>query len=178
MKPERLIALGAIGRPHGVRGEVRVHRFNSSSTLLLELEALWLRQGDALREARVESARLHGDVVLLTLADVRGRDAAEALRGTEVCVPREILPPLDPDEVYHADLIGLRARTVDGSDEGQVVDVLDYPSVECLLVRSDEGDREVPLLEPYVAEVDLEARVVIVAHLEDLDLVRSPRRSR
>lgn len=178
MQPERLIALGAVGRPHGVRGELRVHRFNPSSTLLLELDAVWLRQGDVSREIRIEAARLHGDVVLLTLAGVRSREDAEALRGAELCVSRELLPPPGPDEVYHADLIGLRARTSGGTPAGEVVDVLSYPSAECLLVRSEDGDREIPLLEPYVVEVDLGAREVIVAHLEDLDVVRAPRRGR
>lgn len=173
--PERLIALGAIGRPHGVRGEVRVHRFNPESTLLLELESVWLRRGEEARLVKIESARAHGDAVLLQIEGARGREAAEALRGSEICVPREALPPAAEDEVYHADLIGLRAEGADGSAAGEVVDILSYPSVDCLLVRSEEGEREVPLLEPYVEAVDLERGVVIVSHLEDLDLVRRKR---
>lgn len=173
MKPERLVALGAVVRPHGVRGELRVHRFNPESTLLLETGVVWLREGHAPREVRVESARAHGASVLLVLEGCRSREAAELLRGAEVCVSREALPPPDEDEVYHADLLGLRVRTDDGAVSGEVVEVLTYPSAECLLVRSEEGDREVPFLAPYLVRVDLAAREVVVAHLEDLDLMPS-----
>lgn len=174
-EPERLIPLGAVGRPHGVRGELRIHRFNPESTLLLEVSEVWLRQGDVSRKIRVEGARPHGPFVLVWLEGVASREQAEALRGAEVCLPREALPPPDPGEVYHVDLVGMSARTADGTPAGEVVEVLSYPSAECLLVRSDEGDREVPLLEPYVAEVDLAARVIVVAFLEDLELVRRRR---
>lgn len=171
-RPERLIALGVVTRPHGVRGELKVHLFNPGSGLLLEQERVWLRHGDDVREATVQSARMHGPSVLLTLQGVSSRDDADTLRGAEVCIPREALPPAGADEVYHADLIGMRVELADGTRAGEVADVLSYPSADCLLVRSDEGDREVPLLPPYVVEVRLERRVVVVAHLEDLDLVR------
>lgn len=173
--PERLVALGAIGRPHGVRGEVRVHRFNTESTLLLETSTVWLCRDGEVREQRIERARLHGEHVLLVLEGVRGREGAEALRGYEVCVPREALPEPDEDEVYHADLIGLSAVLADGTRAGEVVDVLSYPSADCLLVRGEDADREVPVLPPYVASIDLDARVVVVAHLEDLDPIRRRR---
>lgn len=176
LPPERLVALGAIGRPHGVGGEVRVHRFNPESTLLSEVDLVWLRkEGEAPRAARVERARVHGPHVLLVLEGVRGRDAAEALRGAEVCLPREALPEPAEDEVYHADLIGLTAVLADGSPAGEVVDVLSYPSADCLLVQGEDADREVPILPPYVERVDLDTRTVVVAHLEDLEPIRRRR---
>lgn len=175
--PERLVALGVVGRPHGVRGEVRVHRFNPESTVLLEQEAVWLRKEGEARLVRVERARLHGPYVLLTLEGVSGRDEAEALRGCEVCVERDSLPELGEDEVYHTDLIGLRAVRADGTPAGVVVGVQAYPSADCLVVRGEDGDREVPILEPYVDHVDLRRGVVVVAHLEDLDPIRPRRRA-
>jgi 16S rRNA processing protein RimM len=165
-----------VARPHGIRGEVKVHRFNPDSTLLLEQPAVWLRKGEGeARHVEIDAARVHGTFVLMTLRGVRSREDAEALRGFEVCVPRAALPEPDDDEVYHTDLIGLRAELDDGTVAGEVVDVLSYPSADCLLVRSDEGDREVPLLPPYVVQIDLEAGVVKVAHLEDFDLQRRRR---
>lgn len=173
--PERWVALGAVARPHGVRGELKVHLFNPDSTLLLEQAVVWLRRGEDLREHQVERSRAHSGFVLLTLRGVEGREAADALRGAEVCLPRAALPEPDPDEVYHTDLIGLRAVLGDGSPVGEVVQVLSYPSADCLLVRAEAGDREVPFLTPYVERIDLEAGVAVVAHLEDLDLIRKRR---
>jgi 16S rRNA processing protein RimM len=174
VQPERLIALGVVARPHGVRGEVRVHRWNPTSTLLLERDALWLRQGEAIRTVRVEESRAHGDVVLLKLAGVDGREAAEGLRGAELCLPRSELPALAEGELYHADLIGSQVRTEDGEVCGEVSDVITYPTAVCILVRGPDGDREVPFVEPYI--VSIEQDTVIVANLEDLELI--PRKNR
>lgn len=167
---DRLIALGGIGRPHGLRGELRVHLHNPDSSLLLEVDRVWLRKDGVVRELVVESARRHGPLVLVALKGVRGRDAAESLRGWEICVPRAAFPPPDDDEVYHADLIGLRAEGLDGSPLGTVADVITYPSTTCLLVRSEAGEREVPLLPPYLERIDLDSGRVVLAHVEDFEV--------
>lgn len=172
-----LVPLGAVTRPHGIRGEVRVHRFNPGSTVLLERESVTLRKDGELREVRVSAARPHGDLVLLTLDGVSGREAAEGLRGFEVCVPRDELPPPDEDEVYLVDLIGLSAVDEAGVALGTVSEVIQYPSVECLAVDSDAGRREIPLLEPYVVDVDLDRGRVVLAGIEDFDL-QPPKKKR
>ncbi|MCA9605889.1 MAG: 16S rRNA processing protein RimM [Myxococcales bacterium] len=166
------VALGAIARPHGVRGEVRVFRYNPESTLLLDQSRVWLAEGGEHRPIRVLAARIHGDMVLLTLQGVGDRDAAEALRGVEVCVGRDALPPPEEDEVYHVDLVGLNVVDETGSPVGSVSDVIRYPSVDCLVVEGEDGVREIPLLDPYVVEVRLEEKRVVVANLEDLDVTR------
>lgn len=168
----RWVALGAIARPHGVRGEVRVYRYNPESRLLLEQPRVWLGGEAEPRPVRVLGARAHGEMVLLTLQGVGDRDAADALRGVEVFVPREALPAPDEDELYHVDLLGLDVVDAAEAPVGTVSDVIRYPSVDCLLVRSEDGDREVPLLPPYLVDVQLDRRRVVVAHLEDLDITR------
>ena len=112
--------------------------------------------------------------MLFRQAGVDGRDAADALRGTEVGVPRDLLPPPDADEVYHVDLIGAEAVDEAGQAIGTVVDVLRYPSVDCLLVRAGEEEREVPVLDPYFVRRDPEANRVVLAHVDDFE----PRRRR
>lgn len=171
-EPETLVRLGVVARPHGVRGELRVHRYNPDSTLLEQVEELWLFEATGPRAVAVEGVRRHGAFTLFWLAGVVGREAADALRGTEVGVPRDLLPPPEDDEVYHVDLIGSAVVDEAGEDMGTVVDVLRYPSVDCLLVRAGDEEREVPVLEPYFVRAE-EGRVVL-AHLADFE----PRRRR
>jgi len=174
---EPLIALGAVARPHGVRGELRVHPYNPDSELLLGLDRIWLLRDGERRELEITGARPHKGLFLLTLAGVDDRDGAEALRGCEVAVPRGALPEPDEDEYYHADLVGLTAVGADGSPLGTVSTVIQYPSVDCLELRAEAGIREIPLLEAYVSEIDLEAGRVVVEHWEDFEL-RAPKRSK
>lgn len=175
MTAPRLIALGVVARAHGIRGEVRVKLFNPASDLLFEQRRVWLRREGEVREIRVRQARPEREAALLVLDGIEDRDQADALRGSEVCVPREMLPALEPGEIYFADVEGLPARTPDGADAGQVVRVVEYPTAQCLLLRSTDGDREVPMVEPYLVRVDLDGGFVVVDRLEDLPPER-PRR--
>lgn len=164
------VVLGVITRPHGLRGEVRVRRFNPSSTLLLEVRRVHLWGPDGRRcELSVRSARRSGDADVLGFEGVGSIEAAQALRGAEVAVDRALLPPLAEGEHYHVDLVGMRVFER-GVEVGQVLDVLAYPTVDALrIARSGGGAVEVPILEPYVLAIDPEAGRIDVAYLEDFE---------
>src|SRR5690242_501721 len=110
-----LVPVGVVARPHGVRGELRVHLYNAKSTLLKGIEYVHLlREGKPPVRAKVQSSRLVDKAALLSFADVTDRDAADAMRGVEIAVPRSTLPPAADDEVYLVDLVGLAVRGENG----------------------------------------------------------------
>ncbi|MAQ13287.1 MAG: 16S rRNA processing protein RimM [Sandaracinus sp.] len=150
------VAIAAITRPHGVRGEVRVHPFNPDSDLLGRLKAVWAAdEAGQVRELRIKRARRAPKHWIVVFEGVEGFDAAEALRGLELRVERDVLPALDEDEVYLADLEGLEVHYED-QVVGTVERVLTYPSVVCLEVVGPSGKKELPLVPPWVAELDIE----------------------
>jgi 16S rRNA processing protein RimM len=173
-EPVSWIELGVIARPQGVKGEVRVHVFNPESTLLEELAEVFLI-GEADEEpALVEilSARRGPKALLMRLEGVSSREDVEALRGYTLCIPRAALPELGEGEYYHADLIGLEA--FEGAESiGTVVDVLDYPSAECLKIERPDGFLEVPMLPKWLDRVDVEAGKVLLKGLDDIPLQES-----
>jgi 16S rRNA processing protein RimM len=161
------IELGVVARPHGVTGEIRVHLFNSESTLLRELGEVFLvgEQGEEPALVDIVSTRRGAKALLMRLAGVGSLEDADALRGYKLCVPREALPDLAEGEYYHADLIGLAA--FEGlAAIGRVVEVIDYPSAECLKIERADGFLEVPMLPRWLERVDIEGGKV---HLKDLD---------
>jgi 16S rRNA processing protein RimM len=171
----QLIELGVVTRPQGVRGEVRVHPFNPDSGLLGKLEEVFLVGDDgAPRKARVAASKRAPKVFLLSFEGVTSREEAEALRGLKVAVPREALPDADDDEYYLVDLPGLEVVRGD-TTIGTVLRVLEYPSMECIEVEFEDGLREIPLLPPWVEEVDLEAGVVRIGDCSDVPLSRARR---
>lgn len=132
-----------------------MHPFNAESKLLGELDAVWGAEGEGPeRRFVIEKARRAAKYWIVTFEGVRGRDAADALRGVELRVERERMPDLPGDEVYLADLEGLEVR-FEGRVVGEVSQVITYPSVVCLEVRGEEGTRELPLVPPWVAELDV-----------------------
>jgi 16S rRNA processing protein RimM len=175
-----LVPLGVVVGAHGLHGELRVKPYNPSSELLLSLPHATLRSanGEEAREVAVRQARRHGQGLLIVIAGCSDRDAAQALRGSELCVPRAQLPALSEGEHYLVDLVGLRAQLSDGHVLGEITDTLEYPASQALRVAVKDGAMEIPLIAPYVVEIRLDEGVVIVDHVEDLEVEPAHKRGR
>ncbi len=168
-KAAPLVEIGRLTRPHGVRGEVRVHLHNAESETLDSVrEVTLVRKGATLGVYAVTSLRHADKAVLLRLRGVEDRDRAEALRGSSVCVPRSALPALAPGEYYLGDLVGARVVGPSG-DVGVVVSVNVHPSVDSVVIRTETGDLvEQALADPWILRVDTEAGVLELASLDGL----------
>ena len=159
---ERQILLGRIHGAFGVRGEVKLESFTDPARGILRYQPWTLRGPKGEREVSGARGRETAKGIVATLPGVDDRDAADALRGTEVWVPRSALPPPAPGEYYWVDLEGLRVVNVDGTDFGTVSHLFSTGPNDVLVVRG-ERERLIPFLEPdYVRSVDFEAGVVTV----------------
>ncbi len=155
------LVVGRVAKSHGVRGELVVEvrtdepeaRFAPGSTLRGRAA-----RSKEVRNFTVESAREHSGRLLVQLAGVTDRGAADALRGTLFLVDSEDLgSAADPDEFYDHELEGLPVRIVagrpDGGTEiGTVREVLHTAAGELLAIRpADDSSREI--LIPFVTEI-------------------------
>jgi 16S rRNA processing protein RimM len=160
--------VGVIGRAHGVRGEVAVElRTDEPERRFAPGQVL--RNEDGSRPFTVQSARDHSGRLLVRFAEVIDRNAAEAVRGTllvAVVEPNE--RPLESEEFYDRQLIGLRVRKPDGVVAGTVGSVLHLPTQEVLEVETADGTRLVPFVAALVPEIDLEAGFLTVADVVGL----------
>jgi 16S rRNA processing protein RimM len=171
---DELVELAAVVRAHGLRGELSLKPFNPDSELLRDLDEVVLKLPDGtMRTCAVLGARGHAGSPILALEGVSDRSASEALRGSLVCVPRSALPAPDEGEVYLVDLVGLEARDLEGKAFGRVEDIVQYPSIACLLVKGPAGSWEVPETERYLQEIDVEAGFLVIAHLDELDILHT-----
>lgn len=166
----RWVELGAIVGTHGLRGGLRVKQYNPDSELFARLREVALRQAGEFDIREIKDARATGKGLLVQLVGVETIEAAEALRGAALCVPRSLLPRLPEGEYYHVDLEGLRAEAADGQQLGTVERVVEYPASQVLCVRGADGVREVPMREPYLVAVELEQGKVVIDHWDELDV--------
>ena len=148
------ICVGQILGAHGIRGMVKLASYTEDPEAIASY-------GDLTDEAgtRIFSVTLVGaakDHWLAKVAGVEDRDAAEALKRTQLYVERDRLPPPDEDEFYHADLIGLRAELADGTAMGTVAGIHNFGAGDVIEIALPSGKR--PLL-PFdlqtVPEIDL-----------------------
>jgi 16S rRNA processing protein RimM len=153
---ERRIALAAVAGAHGVKGEVRLKLFSDSVESLAAHSKLFV----GAVERRLVSVREGGKSAVARFEGVADRAAAEALRGSLVEVDRAALPPLEPGEYYHADLIGMRAVDREGSAVGTVVAVENFGAGDLLEIESEVGGRSLIPFRPGIADLDGERIVV------------------
>jgi 16S rRNA processing protein RimM len=170
-RERRLVAVAEVARPHGIAGELRLKVYNLDSDLLLRRPPVLLCLPDGTeREATLTAAREVDKALLVRLDGIADRDAAEALRGAAVCVPRASLPPPDEGEFYAWDVEGAQAVLTSGEPVGRITELSSYPTCDVLVVARANGERlEVPLIDAYVASVDAERGVVELHTIEGLD---------
>jgi len=173
-----LLAIGVMGRPHGVRGEITLRAFGSFPR---SAGTLWLERDDAWRKVEVESARPAGDHWILRLRGVGDREAAAALLPAHAHVLRADLPPLSPGEFYVADTLGLEVRDVKGGRLGKVVSTFWNGAHDVAVIERDpgnerergnagkEGETLVPLVPTVVQEVRVAEGYLLVDWQNDED---------
>jgi 16S rRNA processing protein RimM len=149
------VALAAVAGAHGIGGEVRLKLFAES------VESLKVHKQVRVGERVLTLASLKGDrTPIARFAEVADRNAAEALRGQLLTVPRSALPPLGEGEYYHADLIGLPCRSPAGDALGRVVAVEDFGAGELLEIEKPDGRRAMVPFRDGAADL-VDGRIVI-----------------
>ncbi len=161
--PTRRLRVGRIHRAVGVRGEVKLESMPEPQGNLVRYQP-WILRDAAGREREISGAkaRAGGKGLIGTLPGIEDRDAADALRGAELYVPRSALPPPRDGEFYWIDLEGLRVENLEGVDFGRAAFVFSNGANDVLLVRGDR-ERMIPWVRPdFVRELDFEGGRIVV----------------
>jgi 16S rRNA processing protein RimM len=153
--PGGWLRAGRVGRPHGLDGSFHVVTPNSGLLGVVSHVTVGGRELEIVRQAGTASRPI------LRLDGCEDREAAEALRGEELMVPRDAAPPLEPDEWWAEDLVGCAVHDA-GRPVGVVRNLLALPSCEVLEVQreGETADLLVPLIGDAVREVDVQARAI------------------
>ncbi|WP_412062310.1 ribosome maturation factor RimM [Rubrivirga sp. IMCC45206] len=178
MDPDRLLLMGRVGRPHGVRGELKAVPETDTPERFADLERLFVGPVERAREMALDGVRFQypkgRTVPLLAFADVDSIEAAEELRGAMLWADIDDLPALEEGEAYLHDLVGLAVFLVDEAgaeaDEpfGTVADV--YEGAQLLFAIDRPGAAQVllPDVPEFVLRLDLAARRLFVRPPEGL----------
>lgn len=130
---DRPVTLAVVIGAHGVAGEVRLKLFTETVD---SLKAHKTFNGGALT---LKSVRAGTNGAIARFAEIPDRTAAEKMRGTEITVPRDALPPLGDGEYYHTDLIGLSCETTEGVVVGTCIAVENFGASDVLEIERPDG---------------------------------------
>lgn len=155
--------MGRIGAAHGTRGEVRITSYTEDPLAIAGYGPLETDRPGL--SVTISAARLAKTVLVARLAGISSREEAEKLNGAGLYVARERLPQTEPDEFYHADLVGLEVRLADGSVLGVVTGVANFGADDLLDVKLADGSRSVylPFTKAVVPELHLAEGCLLAA---------------
>jgi 16S rRNA processing protein RimM len=169
------LVVGHLNKPHGTKGELFVWSltdrpegtFAPGVVLYLGDEAGTLP--DPTRPAvRVQEARPFRRGYLLKLEGVGDRNQAGLLRGRYLFRPREEVEEPEEDEVFYHQLLGLKVRTRDGAEVGEVVEVYELRPAHLLKVRGATSTHYIPFLKSIIHELNVQDGILILDPPEGL----------
>lgn len=161
------LVIGQVGKPHGVRGEVRVKPYTEQPERFTWLEFVYVGEEEP-RPVVVEGARVHKGVVLLKLQGYDDRDAAEALRGEWLQVPEAEGIPLEEGEYYLYQIDGLAVVTEEGEALGELVEVIETGANNVFVIEGERGQLLLPDIDEVILNIDFENELITVRLLPGL----------
>ena len=171
--PADAVEVGRVLGAWGVKGGIKVKAFAADPQALFSTKRWYLqppevpRPGGAALPAllRVVQAREQGDAVVATVQELGDRDAAEALKGARVFVPRTSFPTPDDGEYYWVDLIGMAVSNRAALRLGTVVGLIETGPHCVLRIQPEDAAAEevlIPFVGAYVDGVDQAGRRITV----------------
>jgi 16S rRNA processing protein RimM len=171
--PADAIEVGRIADAWGIKGWFKVLSHSADPEALFSSKRWYLQPTEKGAKTfsgtlllRVREAKDHSGTIVATAQEIDDRNAAEALRGARIFVPRASFPTAAADEYYWVDLIGLAVRNREGVELGSVKELLSTgPQTVLVLEYEVDGkpqERMIPFVSAYVDKVDLEGGCITV----------------
>ncbi len=157
------LVTGIVKRSHGVKGFLRVKSLSGETRHFLNLEAVYIKDGNREIEYNVEAIKIiGGGDILLKLEGIDTPEYGKRFIGREILVDREKAAPLGEGEYYIADLYNC-AVFFDNRHVGQVKSVMGGGRGEFLEIMGDEGRvLIIPFDKYFIENVDIENKIVII----------------
>jgi 16S rRNA processing protein RimM len=163
-----LIEIGKIGRPHGLKGAVKVSSYLESDEVVCRLKEIFIKMERGVEAFRLKKAKLNPKGFLLELVGIDDANAAEKLAGHEILMRAEDLDVLPEGEYYWKDLIGLAVQDGSGKVLGVIESIFPTGSNDVLVCRGGEREILLPAIAEVIRDVNIEKGRVIVNLLEGL----------
>ncbi|MBE5890285.1 MAG: 16S rRNA processing protein RimM [Lachnospiraceae bacterium] len=166
-----LFRVGVITTTHGVRGEVKVFPTTDDPMRFKKIKKVLLDNGKEKRKLEIAQARFFKNQVILKFKGIDNINDVEKYRKADLYVTREHAIPLEEDEYYVADLIGLTVISDEDETLGEITDVMQTGANDVYVVETTDGKEILlPAIHECILNVDMEAkqmRVHVLAGLLD-----------
>ena len=160
-EPKGYYTLGRLLKAHGIKGEFKAYFDVQHLEDYLGLDVVFVSQpGKRPPEQYTVTGVRHdkGQFVILALAEVTTRDAAEALAKRELYLPEDLLEALDETSFYYHEVTGLPVMDDQLGEIGTVKEVREHPGQDLLRVNHTSGKEIlIPITDAFIPRIDREA---------------------
>lgn len=164
---EELLQVGVVTQTHGIRGEVKVFPTTDDAGRFRDLKKVFLDTGREKLPLEIQGVKFFKQFVIVKFKGLDTINEVERFRRCPLLVPREDAVPLEEDEYYIADMIGMRVETEDGKAFGTLKDVMETGANDVYVIDSiSHGEVLVPAIKECIRKVDV-AEGKMTVHLMD-----------
>ena len=164
---EKLLQVGVITSTHGIRGEVKVFPTTDDPKRFKKLKQVILDTGKEKRDLEVESVKFFKQFVILKFKGIDNINEVERYKRCPLLVTRDHAVPLQEDEYFIADMIGMQVVTEDGALFGTLKDVIETGANDVYIIESsDHGEVLVPAIKVCILDINIEEQKMQI-HLMD-----------
>lgn len=163
---EKLIIIGKIGAPHGVRGDVRIIPLTDFPNRFDCLKKVFLSEDVSFE---IERVKYNNQFVIVKFKGINNREDIEPLKGKLIKVLRTDVPPLADGEYYSFDIIGLEVYTQADEYLGKITEILKTGSNDVYVVQNEKEQHLIPALKKVVTSIDITAGKMQVILQEEME---------
>jgi 16S rRNA processing protein RimM len=158
------LPVGKVGRPHGIKGEVKILPYSGDPGILPDYPELMMVSAgkQQLGIYKVTGGKVHGKAAIMRLEGIDSRGQAESLVGCEVWVEKALLPPLAEEEFYWQEMVGRRVVTTDGRELGEVTGFLATGAHDILVVTGGGREYLIPATPEFMVETEDETGAIVI----------------
>ena len=166
---ETRLQVGIISSTHGIRGEVKVFPTTDDANRFKNLKKVYLNTGKEQIPCEVQHVKFFKQFVIVKFKGIDNINDIEMYKGSSLLVDREDAVPLEEDEYYIADLIGMKVVLEDGSSFGTLTDVMETGANDVYVVENGEGEEILlPAIRECILDVDVEKNVMTIHLMKGL----------
>ena len=158
-----LLRVGVIANTHGVHGEVKVYPTTDDMNRFKKLKQVILDTGKEQKTLEIASVKFFKNLAILKFKGIDNINDIEKYKGKDLLITRDQAVPLKKDEYFICDLIGCQVVTEDGSEVGELTEVLQTAANDVFVVeRTSKKEILIPYIDDCVVNVSMEEKKVIV----------------
>lgn len=160
---EDIFRIGVITTTHGLKGEVKVFPTTDDLNRFKSLKKCFIRTAKEDIPVEKNTCKFFKNMVILSFKEFKDINEVERFRNCDIYVTREDAVPLDEDEYYISDVIGMNVVLEDGAELGVLDDVMLTGANDVFVIKLKDGkELLMPVIKECVLDVNYEENKVTV----------------